>query len=56
MRRALGARTFSPALRAEVQDQILKEEDTISAYRFLTKLDKKRYGSMLDSLNSGTVP
>ncbi len=45
-----------PARRAEVQDQILKVEDAISAYRFLTKLDKKRYGSMLDSLNSGTVP
>ncbi len=59
MRRALGARTFineDPARRAEVQDQIFKEEDAISAYRFLTKLDKKRYGSMLDSLNSGTVP
>jgi hypothetical protein len=45
-----------PARRAEGQDQILKEEDAISAYRFLTKLNKKRYGSMLDSLNSGAVP
>ncbi len=45
-----------PARLAEVQDQILKEEDAISAYRLLTKLDKKCYGSMLDSLNSGTVP
>ncbi len=44
-----------PARHAKVQDQVLKEEDAISAYRFLTKLDKKRYGSMLDNLNSGTV-
>jgi hypothetical protein len=44
-----------PARRTEVQDQVLKEEDAISKSRLLTKLDKKRYGAMLDGLDNGTV-
>jgi hypothetical protein len=43
------------AANQELVDRVMNQEDEIHAYKFLSKLDKRRYGHLLDELNNGFI-
>ncbi len=43
------------AAKLELEDRVMNQEDEILAYKFLSKLDKRRYGHLLDELNNGSI-
>jgi hypothetical protein len=43
------------AAKQELEDRVINQEDEILAYKFLSKLDKRRYGHLLDELNNGSI-